>query len=80
MGNPSHLIAHVGGQPNHGEVVDDENDLEVDGLPVFHETGAEPDDAEVKQEDERHRDRRVDQQPRVCPLVWNTTMSTNMHH
>ena len=48
----THLIAHVGRQADHGEVVNNENDPEVNRLPVFHQTRAGPDHAEVNQEDE----------------------------
>lgn len=66
----THLMEHVGRQADHGEVVNNESDFEVNGLPVFHQTRSGPDHTEVNQEDEGHRDGGVDQQPWVSPLVW----------
>ena len=79
----THLVAHVGGQGDHGEVVNNEDDFEVNRLSVSHQTGAGPDRTEVDQEDDCHWDGGVDQQPRVRPLVWNTQSSvsgTRRHH
>lgn len=64
-------MEHVSRQADHGKVVNNENDSEVNRLSVFHQAGADPDHTEVKQEDEWHRDGGVDQQPWVSPLVWN---------
>lgn len=38
----THLIAHVEGQGNDAEVVDDENFFEVEGLAFLHEPGPQP--------------------------------------
>ncbi len=67
----THLREHVGGKADHGKVVNNEYNFEVNGLSVFHQTRAGPDHTKVRQEDEWHRDGGVDQQPRVRPLVWN---------
>lgn len=67
----THLMEHVGRQADHGKVVNNEDGSEVDGLPVFHQAGSKPDHTEVEKEDESHGNWGVDQQPGVCPLVWN---------
>lgn len=48
----THLIEHVGRQADHAKVINNENGSEVNGLSVFHQTGAGPDHTEVNQEDE----------------------------
>lgn len=45
-------MEHVSRQADHGKVVNNENDSEVNRLSVFHQAGADPDHTEVKQEDE----------------------------
>lgn len=72
----AHLMEHVGRQADHGEVVNNEDGSEVDGLPVFHQAGSKPDHTEVEAEDESHGTWGVDQQPGVCPLVWNRRRDT----
>ena len=67
----THLIEHVSWQADHGEVVDNEDAFEVEGLSVFHQTRAGPHHTQVQQEDDGHGDRGVDQQPRVRTLIWN---------
>lgn len=67
-----HLIKHVGRQADHGKVVNDENELEVNRFLVSHEARAGPHQTEVHHEDEGHRDRGVDQKPGVCPFVCNS--------
>lgn len=66
----THLMKHVGWQANHGKVVNDENNSQVNRLSVLHQTGGEPHHTEVNKEDEGYGDRRVDQWPWVCPLIW----------
>lgn len=65
----SYLVEHVGRQADHGEVVNNEDHFQVNGLPVLHQTRSSPDHAEVNQEDEGHWDGGVYQQPRVSPLI-----------
>lgn len=72
----AHLMEHVGRQADHGEVVNNEDGSEVDGLPVFHQAGSKPDHTEVEKEDESHGNWGIDQQPGVCPLVWNRREDT----
>lgn len=72
----THLVEHVRRQADHGEVVNYEEDLQVDRLPVSHEPGAEPHHTEVEEEDEGDGDGGVHQQPRVCPFIWEMTDST----
>lgn len=62
-------MEHVCRQENHGEIIPNENQFEVNRFSVFHQTGSDPDPTEVNQEDESHRDGGVDQQPGVRPLV-----------
>lgn len=68
-----HLVEHVGRQANHGKVVHNQNDFEVNGFPVFHQARPSPDHTEVNQKDEWHGDGGVDQQPWISPLVCNVT-------
>lgn len=68
-GRDQELMEHVGRQADHGEVVNNEDGSEVDGLPVFHQAGSKPDHTEVEKEDESHGNWGIDQQPGVCPLV-----------
>lgn len=63
-------MAHIHRQANHGEVVNNEDHFELKGFPVLHQTRAGPDYKQIKQEDERHREWGVDQQPGVRSLVW----------
>lgn len=72
----THLVEHVRRQADHAEVVNHEDDLQVDRLPLPHEPGAEPHHPEVEEEDEGHGDGGVDQQPRVRPFIWGRTDST----
>lgn len=76
----AHLIEHVGRQADHGEVVNNEDGSEVDGLPVFHQAGSKPDHTEVEKEDESHGNWGIDQQPGVCPLVWNRERTLSRSH
>ena len=69
---PTHLIEHVDRQTHHGKIVNNKNSFQVNGSPMFHQAGAGPEHTEVDQEDSYYWDRRVDQQPRVCPLIWKT--------
>lgn len=79
-------MEHVCRQRNHGKVINDENHFEINRFLVFHQARTGPDHKEVTQEDERHRDGGVHQQPRVRPLVWRTikecvrTSGTQMYH
>lgn len=73
----THLVEHVRRQAHHGKVVHYEDDLQVDGLPVSHEPGAEPHHTEVEEEDDGDGDGGVDQQPRVCPFIWDRTDRTD---
>lgn len=72
----THLVEHVRRQADHGKVVNNEDDLQINRRPVSHEPGAEPHHAEVEEEDEGYWDGGVDQQPRVCPVIWEGTDST----
>lgn len=75
----THLGEHVRRQADHGKVVNNEDDLQVNRWPVSHEPGAEPHHAEVEEEDEGYWDGGVDQQPRVCPFIWEVTDSTDLY-
>ena len=68
----THLMEHVDRQTHHGKIVNNKNSFQVKGFPVFHQAGAGPEHTEVDQEDDYHWDRRVHQQPWVCPLIWKT--------
>lgn len=68
-----YLVKHIGRQADHGEVVNNQNNFEVYGFPVFHQARPGPDHTEVNQKDEWHRDGGVDQKPWVSPLVCNIT-------
>lgn len=66
-------MEHIAGQADHGKVVTDEDEPQVNGLPVSHEPRAEPHHAEIEEEDEGHGHGGVDQQPGVRPLIWVMT-------
>lgn len=57
----THLVEHVRRQADHGKVVNNEDDLQVNRRPVSHEPGAEPHHAEVEEEDDGYWDGGVDQ-------------------
>lgn len=73
-------MEHVGGQADHGKVVNYKDEPQVNRLPVSHEPRAQPHHAEVEEEDEGHGDGRVDQQPGVRPFVWAMTNSDIVTH
>ena len=65
-----YLIEHVGRQADHGKVVNYQDRSEVDWLPPRHQLWPRPYNDQVAQEDTADWNRRIDQQPVVCPLVW----------
>lgn len=73
-------MEHIGGQADHGKVVNYEDDPQVNGLPVSHEPRAEPHHTEIKEEDEGHGDGGVDQQPGLRPFIWAMTNSDMVTH
>lgn len=64
-----YLIAHISREAHHGEIVNNKKSLNVDWSSVCHQLGTKPNDEKVTQEDETDRQRRVNQQPSICPLV-----------
>lgn len=66
----THLIAHVEGQGDHAEVVENENFFEVEGLAVLHESGPQPGDkVDVRHDYYGLGERRRHEKPVFCPGV-----------
>lgn len=66
----THLIAHVEGQGNDAEVVDDENFFEVEGLAFLHEPGPQPrHKVDVRHDYYGLGERRWHEKPVFCPGV-----------
>ena len=67
----TNLLEHIPRQADHGKIVKEENSFQINGFPVFHQSGSGPGHTEVDQYNDYYWDRRVHQQPWVRSLIWN---------
>lgn len=75
-----HLFEDEEVEEDHAEVVDDEGFAKLEGLPVLHVFGPQPEEQEVRRTDGQRGQGVVHQRPFLHPLVCGTHVLKALHN